>query len=414
MQMHTPFLEHVVEIDQRPQADAALGGFLLTRLLARLEQQPSPSADAIAYQQRGLLGYVREVGDSLPETTRIAAVAEAVDPANQERSRAAVVPAALDYAFWLECELRLPEAVDLVETVERLSASEPELRVGVLMQLARLRRLVGDHERAGATYAAAGTLASEVGDGHSERLSRIGRAIVHQKLGDLPESERVLRTVLADARMASDVDAEARASHDLAVALAVRERFVEAIPLAFRAAELHGEEPRRLRALSDLGTMLRHLGYHAAAEDAFAVVLAGSIGIEMEVPTMLELLDLAAVRADEAAFRRWRSAIETCRDRLTPETAVEFEIMLGNGLALAGRRDEAEQHLTVAIERAQHHRLGESLFRAESLLECVREDAVVGREPAMRPPEEPDEVLKVARLLGDLRSRIDQQVPEPW
>jgi tetratricopeptide (TPR) repeat protein len=218
------------------------------------------------------------------------------------------------------------------------------------------------------SYAAGGELARRIGDRHSERLSRIGRAIVLQKLGNLPESEKMLREVLADASRDGDRDAEARSRHDLAATLSHQGRAAEAVPLVYQAFCLYERVLDRQRALSDLGMALKRLGHYRAAEDAFHVVLSCQGSPVIRVNTMLELLEISAATRNRVSFERWRRDLGALEESMPPEVRVEYEIELGRGFAAFGQLQRGAGYLEAAIRRAEGHKLNECLFRAEAAL----------------------------------------------
>jgi hypothetical protein len=254
-------------------------------------------------------------------------------------------------------------------------------------------RRAGRLEEAGAGYAKAGALATALGDHRSELLSRIGWAIVLQKTGNLPESERVLRDVLDDARVLGDRDAEARACHDLAVALARRDRPAEAVPFAFRAYELYEHPTHRARALHDTGTLLKELGHYAATKDALMVVVGSCPPTDLLLLAELELLDVSAQIGDRVSFERWRTELTADRDLMPPDLQVDFAMKLGAGLAVFDRLTDARAELARAIALAERHGLGESVFRVQRLLNDVREyqtrqrDALALPSPSVPSPE---------------------------
>src|SRR5947208_8883319 len=117
--------------------------------------------------------------------------------------------------------MRFDEALDVLWTLVQVGGarlSSPDA-VAVRLRMARVHRKQNQFDDAEATYTEAGELAAAAGDRYSELLSRIGRANTLLGRGNLDESERCLRAILADARGTGQQDAEARAEHGIGVAL---------------------------------------------------------------------------------------------------------------------------------------------------------------------------------------------------
>jgi len=330
--------------------------------------------EAIAYQITATREFLRDLYPVTPEVSNLREVVRVAEAAQQQLDGRMLFAPLLGFAFMLEEELRLEEALDVLETAGRLSDGrdgEEELATG--LQLARVLRLSGRFGEARDAYAAAGRMAVRMADTHSALLSRIGRGIVLQKLGNLPESERTLREVVADARLVGDRDIEARALQDLAATLHLSGRTQQAVPLAFRAFQLFEAPLHRLRALSDTGLLLKELGLYQAAKHAFSVVMSGQLSKEVRLRAIAELVELGAMTGDRVTFERWRRELSASYDDLPPEDRVDYELKVGTGLASFGHQAQAEQHLQRALDLAEQHRLGERLFTAEALLRELRE-----------------------------------------
>jgi tetratricopeptide (TPR) repeat protein len=256
----------------------------------------------------------------------------------------------------------------VLETAMNLSdGREAEEEVATYLQRGRVLRLAGRFDEARESYTVAGDLATAISDKHSELLSRIGQAIVSQKVGNLPEAERMLREVLQEARATGDRDAEARACHDLGNVLENLGRASEAVPLIYRAFEFYRQQLHKLRALSDLGTVLKTMHMYGAAEDAFLLVVQSDAPPETRTNTILELVEISALRKDRLAFERWRREAQAGVVS-SPYLHVDFEFKVGIGLTSFGLRASAEKYLRNALRRAEEHGLNHYVFRAEAAL----------------------------------------------
>jgi tetratricopeptide (TPR) repeat protein len=341
--------------------------------------------DAVAYQISAVREFLRDLRPPDPETTSLREIVQVAEAAHVSGDRRMLISPLLAFAFWLEEALRLDEALDVLDTTLELCAgTEADELVAIHLQRGRVLRLHGQFGEATESYAAAASLATDLGDAHSVFLARIGRGIVLQKLGNLPAAERLLREVAADAQLVGDRDAEARAIHDLAGTLYLTGRIKDAIPLAFRAFELYDRPLHRCRALSDVGTLLKELGHYAAAEKAFAAVLSHKLSAEVRARSVLEMLELSAILGDRVAFQRWRRDLQQSIDQLPLDDQLDYEMKVGAGLAQFGHNAQGEAHLLRAIELAEQHRLGERLFEAEGLLSEIRKrhtEQLVGAAP---------------------------------
>ncbi len=372
---HQPFLERAGNPQGQASGQHCLGAFLTLRLV---DQFAAPhenfSREATAYQIKATAEYLQDLHPQTSEVKSLREIVRLADGALKEDNPRLLFSPLLAFAYLLEDDLRLDEALDVLDTTLHLSdGKDGEEEVATLLQKGRVLRLSGRNEMATEAYSLGGQMAERRGDSHSEILSRIGRAVVMQKTGNLAESERALREVVADALREGDVVAEAHSCQDLGVALHLMKRTQEAIPLIFRAFQLYEAPMSRARALSDTGVLLKELGYHAAAERAFTLVLASDPPLQIRVRTALEMIELSSVIVDRISFERWRNEVGNHLDSLPPDDQVDFEFKVGTGLSQFGTHAKAEQHLIRGIELAERYGLGERLFRIEDALACVRE-----------------------------------------
>jgi tetratricopeptide (TPR) repeat protein len=368
--LHEPFLARASE----PGAEHgrhALGAFLTLRLADRFRPDEEPSHPlALAYQIRATRDYLLDLHPQNAEVKHLLEVVRLAEAVQKGRARSLLWPPLLAFAHWLEQELRLEEALDTVETTLGLNdgtASTEE--VAALLQRGRILRQLGRLEEARTSYQAGRTKAHTQGDAHSELLGRIGDAIVVRQLGNLPESERALRGILADAQTIQDRDAQARAHHDLGAVLVHRERAREAVLHLYSAFEFYERLSDRLRALSDVGEVFKREGRYDAAQDAFELVLeTGSASVQIRVPAMIALLELAGLTQDRVSFTRWSKAIEAVAEDLPLERSVDYRLQLGRGFATFGNKARAVGSLRHALRLAEEHHLNEYAFKAQTEL----------------------------------------------
>ncbi|MEE8252158.1 MAG: tetratricopeptide repeat protein, partial [Gemmatimonadales bacterium] len=266
----------------------------------------------------------------------------------------------------------------------------------------RALRLAGRLDESVAEYRVVGALARSIGFEHGEFRGRIGLASTYKKKGNLPEAERLAREVRDEAAACGDRLMEAMALHNVGECLTYQGRDSEAIPLLFAAFEIYEDKTDRTRALSDLGTALKHVGECVAARHAFSLALRHCATVEMRINTMLELLEVAASIDDSKAFADWKSKLDAVRNVMQPDATVDFYIKMGQGFSMFGDVDEASICLRKAISLAENHDLNTYLFRAEQLLERLGDVAAEPRGTSAREGGTHPEVKYVAARLETL------------
>src|SRR2546421_8333601 len=169
--------------------------------------------DAFHYQHVATARCCRDLPPGTTETSHLVGLVQGTHDAFEQGSVGLVLPALFAYAHYLEDEMRLEEALDVLDTLlrvggEKLPATDAG---GARLRRARVYRKLNEFDAAERSYAEGGALAATIGDTHSELLSRIGHAHATTGRGNLAEAELALRGVLADAETAADLDAQALA-----------------------------------------------------------------------------------------------------------------------------------------------------------------------------------------------------------
>ncbi|HYL54400.1 MAG TPA: hypothetical protein VEU73_02360 [Gemmatimonadales bacterium] len=409
---HAIFLQRVSGRQTATTLDARLGqgAFLALRLVDLLASDRAPaSADAFHYQWVATDRFCRELRAVATEGAHVHGIASSAADAHRLGEVQLIAPALFAYAHFLEDELRLEESIDVLTTLlvvvgNRLSSADV---VAAHLRFARVHRKLNRFDDAEAAYAEAGDLATAAGDRYSALLSRIGRANTVLGRGNLVDAERRLQGVLADARVAKEQDAEARAEHGIAVAQHQMGQAAEAIVHAWRAFELYEEDESRVRALSDLGLMLLSLGDAKGAERALSEVVRRGGTRDSTSNALVELMHCASFKRDHVGFARWR---ERCEERVAdmpPNILADFYLKQGIGQARFGRFRRAEALMKQALEIASTAGLHELEFRIErisgGLRECERamaHEAHLTTEPVLQTAE----LREVSESLAQLES----------
>jgi tetratricopeptide (TPR) repeat protein len=406
---HAIFLQRVSGPQGATSLEARLGqgAFLALRLVDLLApDRPHVSADAFHYQWIATDRFCTELRVAATEGAHVHGIAESAADAQRLGDIRLITPALFAYAHFLEEELRLDEAVDVLTTLlvvvgSRVSAQDA---VAARLRFARVHRKLNRFDEAEAAYAEAGEMASAAGDRYSALLARIGLANTILGRGNLPEAEQRLRGILADAHAAGERDVEARAEHGIGVALSQTGQAPDAIPHVWRAFELYEEESSQLRALTDLGIMLLSLGDAVGAERALTeVVRRGGMQDTMD-NAFIELMHCASYRRDHVGFARWRERCEQHLPDMPPNILTDFYLKQGIGQARFGRFRRADELMKRALEVAGAAGLHEFEFRIErirgGLANCERVLAVEAQ--AAEPVVQTDELREVSASLAQL------------
>jgi len=409
---HAIFLQRVSGPEPATTLEARLGqgAFLALRLVDLLAPDRAPvSQDAFHYQWVATDRFCRELHAAATEGAHVHGIAESASDSYRLGDIQLIAPALFAYAHFLEAELRLEEALDVLTTLlvvvgHRLSSTDA---VASQLRFARVYRKLNRFDEAEAAYAEAGEMASAAGDHRGELLSRIGQAECVRGRGNLPDAEAGLRRALADARARREQDVEARAEHGIGVVLYQMGQPAEAIPHTWRAFELYEDKASQLRALNDIGIMLLMVGNSAGAERALCEVVRRGATPESTSNAMIELMHTASFRRDHVGFARWR---ERCEERLSdmpPNFRADFYLKQGIGQARFGRYRRAEALMKEALEIAGAAGLHEVEFRIERILgglgdcqQAMAREAQSATEPVLQTDELREVSESLARLAG--------------
>jgi tetratricopeptide (TPR) repeat protein len=374
---HSVFLRRLAEASSgSSQARRGHGAFLALRLVDLLDpQQERVRPDAFGYQLAAMDRVCRELPGDSTETAHLVGLVQAAADAYRTRDAQLVVPALLAYAHYLEDELLLSEALDVLETVVRVGgdALRSADRVASRLRVARVLRKLNEFDAAEQAYQEAGALAAAGGDRRSELLSRIGRARTASGRGNLVEGEKCLRSVLVDADHLADRDVQARIHQEIAVVLNARGQPAEAIGQAWLAFQLYEDEPSRMRVLNDVGVMLLKVGDVEAAERALTESERRAMSQEVVDSASIELMHCASFRGDQVGFERWRERCEARSERMPPNMLADFTLKAGIGRARFGQFDRADALLATALRIAERAGLHEAAFRIERIKNGLRD-----------------------------------------
>ncbi len=407
--LHAAFLRRLAGAPSPDAVEARLGqgAFLALRLVDLLEYEQSVRADAFHYQHAAAERFCQELPGDRTETAHLVDVTRSAAAACQEQEVRLVLPALLAYAHHLEDELRLEEALDVLDTVVRVGGTQvgPADAIAVRLRTARVLRKCSEFDAADRYYEDAAALAAEVGDRRSEFVSRLGRAHTLRGRGNLYEAELRLREILTQCEPLGDQRVQAWAEQDLGIVLDARGQPAEAIVHLWRAFGLNPDDVSQTRALGDLGIMLLKVGDVDSAERALTEVVRREAPGEVLHNALIELMNCASYRRDRVGFERWRERCEVERRSMPPHIVVDFYLKAGIGRARFGQTERAEALLASAFAMAEQVGLHEFAFRIErirnGLRDCQEEVTAVSQSVAEAVPQS-EAVREVSASLARL------------
>src|SRR6266550_1248688 len=402
---HAVFLHRMTGGSEPSTLEPRFGraAFIALRLVDLLgPEHTTLHPDAFHYQYVATARCCRDLPPGATETSHLTGLVRSTADGFQRGTAALVLPALFAYAHFLEDEMRLEEALDVLDTLLQVGgASLPAAdAVGARLRRARVYRKLNEFDAAERSYSEGGALAATLGDTHSELLSRVGRADTLRGRGNLVEAESSLRDILFDAERLQDCDAQARAHQVIAVVLGTRGQPTEAIPHLWQAFELYDDEIARGRTLADLGGVLLIVGDAAGAERALLEVVRRGTSQEAVTNALIELMNCASFRRDRVGFERWREQCDARRDGMPPNILVDYMLKAGIGRARFGQVDRAERLLASALQMADQAGLHEFTFRIERIKAGLRDCGEAAAEPVVQSEAVREVSTALAHLAG--------------
>lgn len=381
MLRHASFLERARterEREQEVAARLAVAAYVVARLVDRLLEgvHGDDMLEAFAWQTEAVRRHLSDLPGDSPETAHLLGIVDAVVPPGRPAPGLRLSLTA--YAYFLEHEARLLEALDVLELSslthgDQIPAGE---FAAIALFAGRLRRLMALWSQANASYSAAEEAAHATADWVTVLRSRLGRCGVLRAQGNLPASRAVAESVLRSAEELGLRDVQAMAYADLGAVLVVQGLFGESVQAKYRAFLFTEDGVQRMRVLGDLGVGLAQIGATAAARTAFEIVVASQTGFLVRMNALLELMDLESQADNRVAFQRLRAEAESVRERMTPSMLADFMYKSGIGLARFGRLTRARDVLTEGLRLTEANGLNAWYFRFERTLQGLSECAV--------------------------------------
>jgi tetratricopeptide (TPR) repeat protein len=397
------------EHNREHPARLALGAYVVARLVDRLLSglEGVEAQEGFSWQVAAVRRHLGDLPGEAPEAAHLRGIAEAVpaDPTPTPALRLCLTA----YAYFLEHEARLDEALDILGLAARAHGpSVPAAEFAAIALFAgRLNRLLARWTAANTCYARAEDAATSVRDMVTVLRSRLGRSAVLRGQGNLPLSHTMAEEVAQRAKAANLCEVEAMAWSDLGAVLVLQGRLEESVQAKYRAFRLTEDSLNRMRVLGDLGVGLLRIRAYESARLAFDIVATSNTSFMVRANAVLELMDLESAVGNRMAFERRRADAEASRERMPPSMAADFHFKAGVGMARFGRLKRAREFLGAGLKLAEEHRLNVWYFKFESELKALdvldAAEPIQAREPELATPEAHYESPAVEEVAVGLR-----------
>jgi tetratricopeptide (TPR) repeat protein len=369
---HEPFLERARlqrEQEREGSARLALGAYVVARLVDKLLTLDGNAEqfEGFRWQLEAVRRHVSELPADAPETAHLTGVVAAVPAHGKPASGLWMSLTA--YAYFLEHEGRLDEALELLTLAARCQGSQTPVAdfAAYALFAGRLNRLLARWDTASKCYSAAADAAAGV-DPVSVLRGRLGLGAVHRGRGNYPAARAAAESVVREANELQLTDAQALAYADLGVVYNLQGLKLESLEAHYQAFRLSRDPQQRMRTLVDVAIALHEIGALDAARVAFQMAANSSAGMQVRANALLELMDLESASGNRVAFERCRAAAEAHRSRMSPSMSVDYHYKLGVGLGRFEQPGRARDALTEGLALAESHGLNAWVFKIEQAL----------------------------------------------
>ena len=349
----------------------ALGAYLCARLVDRCFSLSDSEDDreGFAWQLDSTGKFFGDLPATEPEVAHLVGIIEAVGSEPQHRD-AVLRMALVAYAYYLEHEARLEEALEVLSLSARTYQAEvPPVDMATMsLFVARLNRLLARWDRANRAYNMAEKTGREVRDLTTVMLARIGLATVFRGQGNLPVARAGLEKIIAESDSPELREIHGRAWSELALVLSNQGLIHESLIAKYQALLSIKDNLLRFRVLGDLGISLRELGAYNEARQCFDMVLASNPSLIIRTNTCIELMEMESATGDRLAFERYRQEARAFEDRMPPSMAIDYRYRIGIGFARFGKEAKARSTLREALGLAEASKLNEWYFRVDRVL----------------------------------------------
>jgi tetratricopeptide (TPR) repeat protein len=265
-----------------------------------------------------------------------------------------------------------------------------DVATAVALYLGVCYRTIGETERAGQAYRAAGALASTRGDDRSVLRARLGQAKISAASGELARAHDGFWSIIAGATASEYGEVRAMAWHELALVVRQCGRYEDAITYAHEAWLAMTDVLERERILVTLATLLLQGGYPDVSREANALLAETAKEPIARWAATINLIEIATIERRELDFMRHRR--ELAGAGMPPSLVAEFDYYVGQGHLAFGQLSLAAAAFDRAVTVAQRYGLAEVSERAQA----ARAALSAGR--ALAPPKHTTVVPRPARV----------------
>ena len=382
------------ETEGSPEYKTLLAGLLVLRLLDKWRARVEGDRD-LKFQE---FIAVKRTVESIAQTPVQRILSELVNTisAFADGSADTRVAKLIAYAQLLEHDERYDPSADVYLTAIELSTRDTELvplcyqRAGVCL------RKLGQIDRAGELYRDGFAVALANGDHFWALKLRLSMGLLEMHKGDLPEAERQLDAVIADAdALQSPVAAEAR--HERGTVAYARDQDALAAEYYYAAVKGYADPEMKRRVMHDLATVLADLGHLDGARTTLSAIYnATDARPDTAHHAAVNLMRIAVLAGEQIKFDKLRREIADMR--LNGYTRAHYHVFVGQGYLKFGEPSRAREEFAQALIVAEAHHVYKILIKADELLKAT---------PDVPPPtwKEPSTRPALLAILDEIRHR---------
>jgi tetratricopeptide (TPR) repeat protein len=262
-------------------------------------------------------------------------------------------------------------------------------------------RIMGDTERAGQAYRAAGALAATRGDERNVLRAKLGEAKLVAGRSDFTTAHERLAAIVAGATGIDCGEIRAEAWHELARVAVQLGHHEDAITYAHEAWNSMTDTIERERMLLTLALFLLDGGYPEISREANALLAETAQEPITRWAATINLIEIAALERRELDFMRHRRSLASVG--LPPLLAAEFDYYVGQGHLAFGQPSLAAAALDRAVSVAQRYGLAEVLQRAQAAHAALSAGRVLTPPRSVPVTPRPARVNRVAEAIHGAR-----------
>lgn len=344
-----------------------LAGLLVMRLLDKWRSRVDGDRELKFHEFVAVKRTVESIADS--PVRRILADLVNTISAFTDGSADTRVPKLIAYAQLLEHDARYDPSADVYLTAIELTTNDRELLPLCYQRAGVCLRKLGFIDRAAELYRTGLAVAAENGDQFWSLRLRMSTARIEFHKGDLPEAERQLDAIIADAdTLESPAAAEAR--HERGQVAYARDQDALAAEYFYAAMKTYLDPQKKLLAMHDLASTLVDLGHLQYAKTALSAIHnSANATTELRHHAALNLMRIAVLSGEQVKYDQLRR--ELAEARLTGHQRAHYHVFVGQGYLKFGEAARAREEFAEALLVAEQHRVYKVLIDAEELLKAT-------------------------------------------